>query len=204
MKTGGEDMAENITVESCPFDTTVPSWVVDEIATGRDDLLVIYPNEVTRSSSIQTILEKAGSVDSSRHTTLQRLLKSLTIDLRLPVLVPRTSLGLVQVHEKFASAAQDHRFPRLHPDVTRPWTLSKSERLLSLHAYAMKHDIISTWEEDPGAFEADRILSMFENENLLHEHHVIARICSALIDLNVPTPYTLGAIRGILLSLIHI
>ena len=55
---GGEDMAENITVESCPFDTTVPSWVVDEIATGRDDLLVIYPNEVTRASSIQTILEK--------------------------------------------------------------------------------------------------------------------------------------------------
>ena len=88
MKMGGEDMAENITVESCPFDTTVPSWVVDEIATGRDDLLVVYPNEITRASSIQTILEKAGSVDSSRHTTLQRLLKSLTIDLRLPVLVP--------------------------------------------------------------------------------------------------------------------
>ena len=199
MKMGGEDMAENITVESCPFDTTVPSWVVDEIATGRDDLLVIYPNEVTRASSIQTILEKAGSVDSSRHTTLQRLLKSLTIDLRLPVLVPRTSTGLVQVHEKFASAAQDHRFPRLHPDVTRPWTLSKSERLLSLHAYATKHGILSTWEGDPGAFEADRILSTFESEDLLHEHHVIARICSALTDLKVPTPYTLGAIRGILL-----
>ena len=81
MKMGGEDMAENITVESCPFNTVVPSWIVNEIAAGRDDLLVIYPNEVTRSASIQTILENAGSVDSSRHTTLQRLLRSLTIDL---------------------------------------------------------------------------------------------------------------------------
>ena len=70
---GWEDMAENITVESCPFNTVVPSWIVNEIAAGRDDLLVIYPNEVTRSASIQTILENAGSVDSSRHTTLQRL-----------------------------------------------------------------------------------------------------------------------------------
>ena len=199
MKMGGEDMAENITVESCPFDTVVPSWVVNEIAAGRDDLLVIYPNEVTRSTSIQTILEKAGSVDSSRHTTLQRLLKSLTIDLRMPVIVPRTSTGLVQVHEKFSSAAKEHRFPRLHPDVTRPWTLSKTERLLSLHAYATKHRILSSWEEDPGAYEAERILSTFEKEDLLHEHQVLAHLCSALQDLTLPAPYTLGAISGILL-----
>ena len=199
MKMGGEDMAENITVESCPFNTVVPSWIVNEIAAGRDDLLVIYPNEVTRSASIQTILENAGSVDSSRHTTLQRLLRSLTIDLRLPVIVPRTSTGLVQVHEKFASAAKEHRFPRLHPDVTRPWTLSKTERLLLLHAYATKHRILSSWEDDPGAYEAERILSTFEKEGLLHEHQVLEHLCTMLHDVTLPLPYTLGAISGILL-----
>ena len=116
--------AVNITVESCPSDCVVPRWVVDEIANGYDNLLVIYPNEETRSSSIRAILDKAGSVDSSRHTTLQRLIKSLSIDFRLPVVIPKTSIGIVQVHDKFATAAAEHRFPRLHPDTTRPWTLS--------------------------------------------------------------------------------
>ena len=52
--------AVNITVESCPSDCVVPRWVVDEIANGYDNLLVIYPNEETRSSSIRAILDKAG------------------------------------------------------------------------------------------------------------------------------------------------
>ena len=99
----------NITVESCPSDCVVPRWVVDEIANGHDNLLVIYPNEDTRSLSIRAILDKAGSVDSSRHTTLQRLIKSLSIDFRLPVVIPKTSIGIVQVHDKFATAAAEHR-----------------------------------------------------------------------------------------------
>ena len=191
--------AVNITVESCPSDCVVPRWVVDEIANGYDNLLVIYPNEETRSSSIRAILDKAGSVDSSRHTTLQRLIKSLSIDFRLPVVIPKTSIGIVQVHDKFATAAAEHRFPRLHPDTTRPWTLSKSERLLSLHSYATNHQILSRWDEDPGAHEADRILSTFERENLIHDHHLLNHLCNALLDSEGGIPYTIGTITGIIL-----
>ena len=192
-------MTVNITVEACPSDCVVPRWVIDEIANGYDDLLVIYPSEATRARSIQTILQEAGSVDSSRHTTLQRLVNSLSIDFRLPVVIPRTSIGLVQVHEKFATAASKHRFPRLHPDTARPWTLSKSERLLSLHSYATSHQILSRWDDDPGAHEADRILSTFEKEDLIHEHHVLSHLCSALSDSDRPIPYTVGTITGIIL-----
>ncbi|MDP6866320.1 MAG: PD-(D/E)XK nuclease family protein [Candidatus Poseidoniaceae archaeon] len=192
-------MTVNITVEACPSDCVVPRWVIDEIANGYDDLLVIYPNEATRARSIQTILQESGSVDSSRHTTLQRLVNSLSIDFRLPVVIPRTSIGLVQVHEKFATAASKHRFPRLHPDTARPWTLSKSERLLSLHSYATSHQILSRWDDDPGAHEADRILSTFEKEDLIHEHHVLSHLCSALSDSERPIPYTVGTITGIIL-----
>ena len=189
----------NITLESCPPSTIVPTWLSESIANGRDDILIIYPNEVTRSNSIESILEKTGTVDSSRHTTLQRLMKALAIDYRLPVLIPRTSIGLVQTHEKFVSAALDHRFPRLHPDITRPWTLSKSERLLKLHSYATDHQILSKWEGDPGAYEADRILSTFEKEDFLHEHHLTSRLCSHLLDTESPNPYTIGTISGIVL-----
>ncbi len=189
----------NITLESCPPSTIVPTWLSESIANGRDDILIIYPNEVTRSNSIESILEKTGTVDSSRHTTLQRLMKALAIDYRLPVLIPRTSIGLVQTHEKFVSAALDHRFPRLHPDITRPWTLSKSERLLKLHLYATDHQILSKWEGDPGAYEADRILSTFEKEDFLHEHHLTSRLCSHLLDTESPNPYTIGTISGIVL-----
>ncbi|MGB1659134.1 MAG: hypothetical protein ACPHHS_01420, partial [Candidatus Poseidoniaceae archaeon] len=193
------DSTVNITLESCPPSTIVPTWLSESIANGRDDILIIYPNEVTRSNSIESILEKTGTVDSSRHTTLQRLMKALAIDYRLPVLIPRTSIGLVQTHEKFVSAALDHRFPRLHPDITRPWTLSKSERLLKLHLYATDHQILSKWEGDPGAYEADRILSTFEKEDFLHEHHLTSRLCSHLLDTESPNPYTIGTISGIVL-----
>ena len=181
---------KNITVESCPSDTIVPPWIIDSIAKGRDDLLVVYPNEATRLSSIQSILSKSGHVDSSRHTTLQRLVKALSIDLRLPVIIPSTATGLIQVHDKFADAARNHRFPRLHPDVARPWTLSKSERLLRLHAYVTKNRILSKWKDDPGALEAERIVSTFETNGLLHEHKVIAYLCDALSDQQRAIPYT--------------
>ena len=189
----------NITLESCSPSTIVPTWLFESMANGRDDILIIYPNEVTRSNSIESILEKTGTVDSSRHTTLQRIMKALAIDYRLPVLIPRTSIGLVQTHEKFVSAALDHRFPRLHPDITRPWTLSKSERLLKLHSYATDHQILSKWEGDPGAHEAERILSTFEKEDFLHEHHLISRLCFHLLDTENPNPYTIGTLSGIVL-----
>ncbi len=199
MMTGGEGFMKNITVESCPSDTIVPPWIIDSIAKGRDDLLVVYPNEATRLSSIQSILSKSGHVDSSRHTTLQRLVKALSIDLRLPVIIPSTATGLIQVHDKFADAARNHRFPRLHPDVARPWTLSKSERLLRLHAYVTKNRILSKWKDDPGALEAERIVSTFETNGLLHEHKVIAYLCDALSDQQRSIPYTMGTINGIIL-----
>ena len=185
----------NITVETCSPETVVPPW----IRTEGNDMLIIYPNEATRSNTVQSILRETGSVDSSRHTTLQRIIKSLAIDFRFPVVVPRSSVGLVQVHEKFAAAATRHRFPRLHPDVTRSWTLSKSERLLKLHSYATNHQILSKWEGDPGAHEAERILTLFEKEDLLHQHHVLAKLCDYLVDTSIPVPYTIGSISGIVL-----
>jgi len=189
----------NITVETSSPETVIPPWIHTNFASDGDDFLVIYPNEATRSSTVQSILRETGSVDSSRHTTLQRLIKSLVIDFRLPVVVPRSSVGLVQVHEKFAAAAAEHRFPRLHPDATRPWTLSKSERLLKLHSYATDSQILSKWEDDPGAHEAERILSTFEKEDLLHEHQVLAKLCDRLLDNLSPVPYTIDSISGIVL-----
>ena len=193
------DCTVNITVEACSPERVVPSWIHSNNSDKRDDLLIIYPNEETRSSTVQSILQETGSVDSSRHTTLQRLVKALAIDFRFPVVVPQSPLGLIQVHEKFAAAAANYRFPRLHPDATRPWTLSKTERLLKLHSYATNHQILSKWEGDPGAHEAERILSTFEKEDLLHHHHVLAKLCVHLLDINTPVPYTIGSISGIVL-----
>lgn len=189
----------DITVETCPANYVVPEWILDGNGGEHADILIIYPNEVTRSSTIQSILQKTGSVDSSRHTTLDRLIQSLSIDLRLPVVIPSSAIGLVQVHEKLAFEASNHRFPRLHPDTTRPWTISKSERLLSLHSYATSHQILSRWENDPGAYEANRILTSFEKEDLIHEHHILSRLCSSLSDPEGPMPYTIGSIDGIIL-----
>ena len=121
------------------------------------------------------------------------------MDFRLPVIVPRSVAGLIQVHDKFADAASKHRFPRLHPDVTRPWTSSKTERLLSLHSYAIEHQILSRWEGDPGALEANRILTSFTDQGLIHEHDVLPHLCDTLSNSELNMPYTIGTVSGIIL-----
>ena len=77
--------------------------------------------------------------------------------------------------------------------------MSKSERLLKLHSYATNHRILSKWEEDPGAREAERILSTFRKNDLLHEHHVLDRLSRDLLDAEILGPYTISTIKGIVL-----
>ena len=140
-----------------------------------------------------------GAIDSSRHTTLKRLCTSLQMDFRFPVIIPRSTMGIVQVHKKFSDAASEFRFPRMHPDASRTWSLSKTERLLQLHRFSTMHGILRKWEDDPGVTEADRLLSTFRDSNLLHEHQVMEELTNALLQTDTPIPYSLTAVKGIVL-----
>ena len=192
-------MAQNVTVEACSASTLVPQWLLQHLEGGTNNLMIIYPNETVREEVLKHISTVCGAIDSSRHTTLNRLCTSLQMDFRFPVIVPRSTVGIVQVNKLFSHAASEFRFPRMHPDASRKWSLSKTERLLQLHRFSTKHDIISKWEDDPGVSEADRLLSSFKKSNLLHEHHVMEELTNALLDSDIQIPYSLSTVEGILL-----
>ena len=199
-------MTQNVTVEACSPSTVVPQWLLQHLEDGSSDILIIYPNETVRENIMKHITATRGAIDSSRHTTLKRLCTSLQMDFRFPVIIPRSTMGIVQVHKKFSDAASEFRFPRMHPDASRTWSLSKTERLLQLHRFSTMHGILRKWEDDPGVTEADRLLSTFRDSNLLHEHQVMEELTNALLQTDTPIPYSLTAVEGIvlLLSLIHI
>ena len=195
----GRKMTQNLTVEACSPSTIVPQWLLQHLADGPSDLLIIYPNETVRENVMNHISTVRGAIDSSRHTTLNRLYTSLQMDFRFPVIIPRSAVGIVQVHKKFSEAASEFRFPRMHPDASRTWSLSKTERLLQLHRFSTMHDILRRWEDDPGVSEAEHLLSTFRESNLLHEHQVMKELTSALLQTDAQIPYSLSAVRGIVL-----
>ena len=192
-------MTQNVTVEACSPSTVVPQWLLRHLEDGSNDLMIIYPNEPVRENIMKHVSSVRGAIDSSRHTTLKRLCTSLQMDFRFPVVIPRSTIGIVQVNKIFSHAASEFRFPRMHPDASRTWSLSKTERLLQLHRFSMMHGILTKWEDDPGVSEADRLLSTFRKSNLLHEHHVMEELTSALLHTETQIPYSLSAVRGILL-----
>lgn len=192
-------MIQNVTVEACSPSTVVPQWLLRHLEDGSNDLMIIYPNETVRENIMKHVSAVRGAIDSSRHTTLKRLCTSLQMDFRFPVVIPRSTIGIVQVNKIFSHAASEFRFPRMHPDASRTWSLSKTERLLQLHRFSTMHGIRTKWEDDPGVSEADRLLSTFRKSNLLHEHHVMEELTNALLDTETETPYSLSAVKGIIL-----
>jgi len=190
---------QNVTVEACSASTLVPQWLLQHLEGGTNNLMIIYPNETVREGALKHLSTVCGAIDSSRHTTLNRLCTSLQMDFRFPVIIPRSTIGIVQVNKIFSHAASEFRFPRMHPDASRKWSLSKTERLLQLHRFSTTHDIISKWDDDPGVSEADNLLSSFKKSNLLHEHHVIEELTNALLDSGTQIPYSLSTVDGILL-----
>ena len=192
-------MTQNVTVEACSPSTLVPQWLLQHLEGGSNDILVIYPNEAVRENAMKHISAVRGAIDSSRHTTLNRLCTSLQMDFRFPVIIPRSTIGIVQVHKKFSDAASEFRFPRMHPDASRKWSLSKTERLLQLHRFSTMHGILRKWEDDPGVSEADRLLTTFRDSNLLHEHQVMEELTNALLQTDTSIPYSLSAVKGIVL-----
>ncbi len=192
-------MTQKVTVEACSPSTIVPQWLLRHLEEGSNNLMIIYPNETVRENVMKHVSAVRGAIDSSRHTTLNRLYTSLQMDFRFPVIIPRSTIGIVQVNKIFSLAASEFRFPRMHPDASRPWSLSKTERLLQLHRFSTMHGILTKWEDDPGVSEADRLLSTFKESNLLHEHHVMEELTNALLHTGTQIPYSLSTVEGIIL-----
>ena len=156
---------EMITKEAIPHGLAIPTWLEDGLQTelGKD-ILVIHPNDNSRSSLLLKLSSSGIPVDTTRHVTIQRLVASLHLDLRLPGIMENDATLFTIVHKECVKAAEENKFPLMHSGEYGAWTTFKTERLLQLHRVLSEIRDPTVWQEDPGAQELAKVLREIEDK----------------------------------------
>ena len=143
-----------LTVEEIP-PGPLPRWVMDHAIhqakhsiTGKEKskILFIYPNQNSRSETLDRISELIPVFDRSFHHTITTLTRVIGADLQIKRPMKDTP-GLDEcIHILATRAAEKLRFPILHPFQDRPWHRGKTESLRGLHQALLSEDSLHGWE----------------------------------------------------------
>ena len=178
----------------------MPDWLTEGILSGRR-IMVIYPTEGARKQGINKLHSsmKTGIVDSSHHVTIQRLISTLHIDLRLPSTMEDDGVTFELTHRALQSHAEDFGFPLIQPNPDYKWNRSKSTRILSLHRHLISLINPKQWEDDPGAMTCDIVIKNLEQRlGVTHPARRNRVVYENLENLST-VPFTLRDIEGIIM-----
>ena len=154
-----------ITKEAIPHGLAVPQWLEDGIQNeSGKDILIIHSNDNSRSSLLRQLSMNGIPADTTRHVTIQRLVASLHLDLRLPGMLENDATLFSLVHEECVKAAKNNQFPLMHTGEYGAWTTFKTERLLQLHRVLSEVRDPEAWQDDPGAQDLVGILHVVEEK----------------------------------------
>ena len=191
----------DISIEATPSGQLLPTWLERELVENSDNaFLLIYPSEAARQATVRELSIANPSIDSSKHLTINRLVRALLTDFRQPNVFDDNSLLLYQTHQHCVESAIKGKFPLLHMS-GKKWSISKTQRLISLHKEISKLANIPQWESDPGVREFRRILFSIEktgaktHPDLMNYH--LNSILQNLDDSKLP--FTLKGLKGIIL-----
>jgi len=184
------NLTHNITIESTPSGRLIPPWLQQALTEDAGkNLLILYPSEVARQTSITHLSRDNSSIDSSRHLTIKRLIRALLTDFRQPNVFDDDSILLYKVHQECVKRAEKGDFPLLHIS-GKKWGLGKTQRLVQLHKEIAKLSKIPHWESDPGVKEFRNALLAIEKSSAgthpdLMRHH-LNRLLDEVKDNNLP------------------
>ena len=154
-----------ITKEAIPHGLAVPQWLEEGIQNeSGKDILIIHSNDNSRSSLLRQLSMNGVPADTTRHVTIQRLVASLHLDLRLPGMLENDATLFSLVHEECVKAAKNNQLPLMHTGEYGAWTTFKTERLLQLHRVLSEVRNPEAWQDDPGAQELVGILHVVEEK----------------------------------------
>jgi hypothetical protein len=189
-----------ITKEAIPHGLAVPQWLEDGIQNeSGKDILIIHSNDNSRSSLLRQLSMNGIPADTTRHVTIQRLVASLHLDLRLPGMLENDATLFSLVHEECVKAAKNNQLPLMHTGEYGAWTTFKTERLLQLHRVLSEVRDPKAWEDDPGAQDLVDILHVVEEKlGGSHPDLVKRRLVKELSSKDEP-PFSLKEISGIVI-----
>ena len=107
-----DNSTARVTIESTPSGILLPSWLQQVFLSDYDDnLLIIYPREAARQNSVRELSTANPSLDSSKHLTIKRLVRTLLTDFRQPNVFDDDSVLLYKTHQECVKRAQRETSP---------------------------------------------------------------------------------------------
>ena len=160
----GANTVDNL--EYVPAGEGCPPWLFDALldASNHAPLLLLHPTELHRQQTIERLHEAGAVVSPQHHLTLNRLVRLLHVDLRLPVLLDDEASTFMALHARCKSAADNAELPFLYTPGVGEWTLTKTRRLQRLHGELLQLRRPFAWEGDPGASVFHQICLEVERE----------------------------------------
>ena len=190
-----------ITIEVQPLSAHFPGWLQEAFVERKaDELLIVYPNEPSRSQALNFLAGLGLSVDTTHHLTLGRLVDLFHLDLKLPRKLQDGPALFNVVHEMTKQAAEKGDLPLLFAPTkqNRVWRPNNTERLLALHRELMNLDAPWNWDEDPGAREFNQILRSVGSRLEGTYPTLVPKTVTTALETS-PTPFTLNDVNGIIL-----
>ncbi|MEC8258238.1 MAG: PD-(D/E)XK nuclease family protein [Candidatus Thermoplasmatota archaeon] len=196
-----DNYAYNIYIESAPSGCLLPQWLRQELLFNpENELMILYPTESTRQTHVRELSTTNPSIDSSKHLTINRLVRALLTDFRQPNAFDDDSFLLYKIHQECVRRAVKGRFPLLHIS-GKKWSVTKTQRLALLHQEISKLAKIPEWESDPGVKEFRNVLQSIEQIGLkTHPDLMNYHLLELLENLDITElPFTLKGLSGIIL-----
>ena len=145
------ERTRSVTSEYVPAGEGCPSWLFHALSCPNEHapFMVLHPTELHRQRTLERLHEAGVVVAPQYHLTLNRLVRLLHVDLRLPVLLDDEASTFMALHARCAEAAENAELPFLHTPGVGGWTLTKTRRLQQLHGELLQLRRPFAWEETP-------------------------------------------------------
>ena len=155
-----------ITSEYIPAGEGIPTWLFHALChpAKHSPFILLHPTELHRQRTLERLNEAGVVVTPQYHLTLNRLVRLLHVDLRLPVLLDDEASSFMALHARCAAAAERAELPFLYTPGVGSWTLTKTRRLQHLHGELLQLRKPFAWEGDPGAAVFHRLCLETEAE----------------------------------------
>ncbi len=193
-------VSSTLSMEEVEAGCGMPYWLAMALSEGRK-LMIIHPGEAARKQAIAHLhsMRKEGIVDSSLHLTIERFVKLLHLDLRLPAVMEDNGITFEITHQALKSHANDYGFPLIQSNPKHNWTRSRSQRILALHSQIIGLLKPQNWEDDPGAMTCDQVIRSLEKSRGMTHHSRVAKVVLEQITKTSQVPFSLRDVDGIIM-----
>ena len=187
----------------------LPKWVLDHAVnqaklslTKSEDskILFIHPNQASRNEVLDNLSRSVAVFDRSAHHTIHSLSRVIGEDLRIKRPIEADPVLEESIHMLAIRAAENLRFPILHPDNNRKWHRGKTEAIRGLHNALLFENLLQSWDGAHEALEFNKILEEASKPlGGLHPDLFMLEVIKQLENENQDTPFTLEGADGILM-----